>query len=106
MSSSTPEGKVKKAVRSILNDLGAYYTMPVTGGFGTSGAPDFIVCYAGVFFGLECKANGNKPTALQEKHLAAISTAGGLACVVNESNLAVLRDWIIDSVDDVLKGRK
>ena len=42
---TTPEGKVKAKVKVILKELGAYYTMPVTGGFGTSGAPDFLVCF-------------------------------------------------------------
>lgn len=106
MTSTTPEGKVKREVKKVLADLGAYYTMPVTGGYGASGAPDFLVCYAGIFFGIECKAGDNKPTELQKRNLAAISKAGGLACVVNERNLGTLEDWIINSVDDVLKGRK
>lgn len=106
MTSTTPEGKVKREVRKILTELGAYYTMPVTGGYGASGAPDFVVCYRGLFFGLECKAGTNKPTALQEKNLASISKAGGLACVVNENNVGVLRDWIVDSADELLGGVK
>ena len=40
---TTPEGKVKKAVRRVLDELGAYYVMPVTGGYGKQGAPDFLV---------------------------------------------------------------
>ena len=66
----TPEGKVKKSVRQVLDRLGAYYVMPVTGGYGRQGAPDFLVCYRGKFYGIECKANGGKTTALQDKHLA------------------------------------
>jgi len=67
--------------------LGAYYFYPVTGGYGKSGVPDIIGCHAGLFFGIECKAGKNKPTALQEKNLKEIKAAGGLALVVNEDNM-------------------
>ena len=88
---TTPEGKVKAKVKVILKELGAYYTMPVTGGFGTSGAPDFLVCFKGNFVGIECKAGKGKPTALQEKNLHDIAQAGGQALVINEDNVADLR---------------
>jgi hypothetical protein len=88
---TTPEGKVKAKVKVILKELFAYYTMPVTGGFGTSGAPDFLVCLNGRFVGIECKAGKGKPTALQEKNLHDIAQAGGQALVVNEGNVADLK---------------
>lgn len=86
----TPERKVKVAVRKQLEALGAYYVMPVTGGYGNSGAPDFLVCLRGKFIGIECKAGSNKPTALQEKNLLAIHKAGGSGLVVNEMNVGIL----------------
>ena len=88
---TTPEGKVKAKVKVILKELGAYYTMPVTGGFGTSGAPDFLVCLNGRFVGIECKAGKGKPTALQEKNLHDIAQAGGQALVINEDNVLDLQ---------------
>lgn len=88
---TTPEGKVKAKVKVILKELNAYYTMPVTGGFGTSGAPDFLVCLKGNFVGIECKAGKGKPTALQEKNLHNIAQAGGQALVINEDNVADLQ---------------
>lgn len=91
----TPESKVKKKVREILRDLGAYYTMPVTGGYGNSGVPDFIVCYRGKFYGIECKANGGKPTALQLKNHDDIRRSGGIALVIDETNVANLRKEIM-----------
>lgn len=83
----TPEAKVKKKVREALKELGAYYAMPVTGGYGVSGTPDFLVCWRGQFFGIECKANGNKPTALQERAMRAIREAGGACMVIDETNV-------------------
>jgi len=92
---TTPEGRVKAKVKVILKELFAYYTMPVTGGFGTSGAPDFLVCLNGRFVGIECKAGKGKPTALQEKNLHDIRRAGGQALVVNEGNVENLRELLI-----------
>ena len=66
---TTPEGKVKKGVRQVLDKLGAYYVMPVTGGYGVQGAPDFLVCFKGRFIGIETKAGKNQLTLLQEKNL-------------------------------------
>ena len=83
----TPEGKVKKKVLEMLTSNGAYYCMPVTGGYGRSGVPDIIACLHGKFLAIECKAGDNKPTALQEKALADIQRAGGSALVINEDNL-------------------
>lgn len=91
---STPEGLVKRRVREVLKKLGAYYVMPVTGGYGSSGAPDFLVCLRGRFIGIECKAKGGKPTALQERNLAAINEAGGTAYVVNEHNVGSLEELL------------
>ena len=90
----TPEGKVKAQVKNILNEVGAYYAMPMGTGFSSSGTPDFLVCCAGRFFGIECKANGNIPTALQLKHLDDIRKAGGVALVIDESNINQLKELI------------
>ena len=87
----TPEGKVKAKVKKVLNDIGAYYAMPVGTGFGNSGVPDFLVCLRGRFYAIECKANGGKPTALQEKHLADIRGAGGVSLIIHEANVENLR---------------
>lgn len=83
----TPEAKVKKKVRALLETHGAYYAMPMTGGYGSSGVPDFLVCHKGRFIGIECKANGGKPTALQLNNMKRIELAGGTAVVINEDNM-------------------
>jgi len=90
----TPEAKVKKKVREVLKALGAYYAMPVTGGYGVSGAPDFLVCWKGLFFGVECKANKNTTTALQDLNIKAIREAGGKAIIINEDNVDQLGSWM------------
>lgn len=88
----TPEAKVKSSVKKVLEELGAYHFSPVTGGYGKSGVPDICGCLNGYFFGIECKAGRGKTTALQERELRKISTAGGYALVVNEANLKTLKE--------------
>lgn len=83
----TPEGKVKEVVKKFLKEKGIYYIMPATGGYGSSGAPDIVVCHKGKFYGLEVKSGENKPTALQMDNLNRIEKNGGYAIVINESNV-------------------
>jgi hypothetical protein len=88
----TPEKRVKVVVRRLLDELQAYYVMPVTGGYGTQGAPDFLVCHRGKFIGIETKAGRGKTTALQDMNLQRIRTAGGVALVVYETDIEMLRE--------------
>ena len=65
--------------------------MPVTGGYGTQGAPDFLVCLNGRFIGIEAKAGRVKTTTLQELNLKRIQDAKGIAIVVYEKDLEDLK---------------
>jgi len=84
---TTPEGKVKAAVRKMLASHGVYHFMPPGMGLGRSGIPDIIGCYNGRFIAIECKAGKGKTTALQERELQLIKDAGGFIFVAREDNL-------------------
>lgn len=90
----TPEGKIKAKVVKILRDEGVYYFFPATHGYGRSGVPDIICCVAGKFLAIECKAGGNKPTALQVREIETIRQAGGVAVVTDETNWDEIRELI------------
>jgi pantoate kinase len=81
----TPEAKVKAKIKDVLKEEGIYYAMPIGTGWGNSGVPDFLCCVNGRFLGIEAKANGNKPTALQKKNLKDIELGGGYTAVINEN---------------------
>ena len=102
----TPEGKVKKRVKAILDELKVYHFSPMQNGMGRAGIPDIVACHGGKFIGIECKAGDNKPTALQERELNRILNAGGEAFVINEENIEQLREELIwmnkHSKDDLL----
>ena len=89
-----PESKVKSKVKKMLAEHGAYYFMPATHGYGSSGVPDIVACLHGKFLGIECKANGGKPTALQMKNLRELSSAGGIAVLVDETGFNELSNLL------------
>jgi len=91
----TPEAKVKKRVREMLDKLGIYHFSPPGMGLGRAGIPDIIACYNGHFVAVECKAGTNKPTPLQERELNRIMNAGGEAFVVNEDNITELHERLL-----------
>ena len=99
---NTPEAKVKKQIRKILDTTRCYYAMPIGSGFGNSGVPDFLVCHQGTFVGIEAKAGKGKTTALQENNLKRIRDAGGVAVVVNEANIEQLPVML----GDLMKEKK
>jgi hypothetical protein len=98
----TPEAKVKKKAKMVLDNLGAYHFSPMTGGYGNSGVPDIVACYEGFFLGIECKAGKGKPTLLQLDNLKRIDASGGYSVVVNESNVEQLKELIQSWVNTVV----
>ena len=88
---------VKDQIAKILKAHKVYYFFPATHGYGRSGVPDIICCYKGKFIAIECKAGKNKPTALQEKELAEIRSAGGIALVIREDNVYELEEILNES---------
>lgn len=91
---STPESKVKAKIKAILKANGVYYAMPIGTGYGNAGVPDFLCCFNGRFLAIEAKANGGKTTALQDKNLRDIETAGGITCVLSEDNVSALGGYL------------
>jgi hypothetical protein len=86
----TPEAKVKAKVHTALKAVDAYAVNYIGGQYAKAGTPDILACLNGRFIGIEVKVGKNKPTALQIHALTQLDKAGGLALVINESNLAYL----------------
>ena len=95
---STPEHKVKTKLKKTLDEMGIWHFSPYQAGMGRAGIPDIIGCYNGLFVAFECKANGNNPTALQQREIDAIRTARGIAFVVDENN--------VDEIKTLLQWRR
>jgi hypothetical protein len=85
---------VKAQVVKMLKELEAYYFYPVASGYMRTGVPDIVVCYKSHFLGIECKANGNRTTEIQDRNLVAIKKNGGIAVVIDENNLDQLKEML------------
>lgn len=83
---TTPEGKVKAAVKKRLKEMGVWFCMPMGTGFGNSGVPDFVCCWGGQFLAIETKAPGKRSntTSMQDNQIAGIRKAGGTAVVIDD----------------------
>lgn len=86
MSASTPEGKVKGAIKQVLEELGIYYHMPVQNGMGKRSL-DFICCVGGHYVGLEAKAPGKEPTRQQLRLMEDIEKSGGHCIWINDVSM-------------------
>lgn len=111
---STPEGKVKKLVKEILeaysiypaskagdfpNDAEGWYYMPGQSGYGVSGIPDFLGHYRGQFWAIETKAPKKKPTGFQLLQLNAIHKSRGARFVVDGlESVKTFEEWLMGVV--------
>lgn len=105
---STPESRVKQAVRKALHAYGVYpftdvaagkvsgaegfYYMPVAGPYSVHGVHDFVGCWRGLFWSIETKApeNPEDATAHQENFRAAAESTGGVSFVGVRDDSAVM----------------
>lgn len=96
MAALTPEGKIKRRVREVLQAHKIWYFLPGNNGFGKSGIPDFVCIVDGGFVGIECKADKTKtPTALQVATGEQIVLAGGRWFLVRcDEDVAELDKWL------------
>lgn len=96
MGATTPEGKIKRKVTTVLKQYKVWYFMPAANGYGTSGIPDFIGIVHGKFLGIECKADATKnPTKLQALRGAEIRAAGGMWVLVRtDADIAALESLV------------
>jgi hypothetical protein len=90
----TPESKVKRKVSALFKELGIWYFMPASNGFGRAGVPDYVACVDGTFVGVETKADKTKkPTPLQIQCGELIQQSGGYWMVVcDDTTLEELRE--------------
>lgn len=84
---ATPESKVKKKVRELLDQYGPdlYYNMPVPAGYGEP-MLDFVGCFYGKFFMIETKAEGKPLTPRQMFISQRVQSARGKVFVVTGQN--------------------
>lgn len=92
---ATPEGAVKKQIKAVLTQHKTWFFMPVSGGFGVHGIPDFVGCHNGRCFGVEAKAAGKKASALQLLQKQLMEAAGAKWFLVDGTeSLKEIESWL------------
>jgi len=87
----TPEGKVKHAIKKVLDANKVWYYCPMQNGFGKVGIPDFICCFNGKFLAIEAKAPGKMYTLTpnQQNRIKEIIAHGGWTIVTDNADTVV-----------------
>lgn len=91
----TPEGKVKKQVKALLDGYDRVHTfMPVPSGFGRQGV-DFHCGVAGYALYIETKAPGGDLSPRQREFCWNVAAAGNAVFIVSDSGgLKALEGWL------------
>ena len=109
------EAVVKKTVKQVLNEWGAYAFWPVPTGFGAH-TVDCLACVPikitpgmvgktmGLFVAIETKREGvNKPTEAQQAVFDKVAAAKGSTVLVNKAGITEVRNLILKAVLDGVK---
>lgn len=99
------EARYQKQLMDAIRERGGWVVKYPAGPHGTIGTPDLLVCYLGHFLAIEVKAGNPRlkryePTAMQQRQLDAIVTAGGHAFVDWPTGRGA--DHILDLIDELL----
>lgn len=95
---STPESKVKKEIRKILEAFEVKYIMPTTWGYGRRGPLDFncSVPPFGRHLDIEAKSiyTDHPVTELQKEHMTQVKATGAPAIVIDETTVHLLPELL------------
>lgn len=78
----TPESKLKKELKKLLNERGAYWCSVAEGTYAKPGDPDIIACYKGTFIGIEAKTYEGSQSEWQKLRELMITRAGGVYAII------------------------
>lgn len=90
---ATPENKVKAEVKKVLEPFGDIIDgfWPVPSGYGESHL-DYVGCCNGVFFCVETKAPGKKPTPRQIERSRRVKAAKGHVFIIDGTDKTTTYD--------------
>lgn len=82
---TTPENRVKAAIKNWLKKEGIFYWSAAAGPYSTHGISDILAIHRGVFYAIEVKAPGKAGNATIHQHrfIEAVRAAGGQGAVVD-----------------------
>ena len=93
------EKDITNKILKYLKSLPECYCFKEHGGsYGSSGIPDIICCFHGLFLAFEVKTAKGKTTALQDINIRKINEAWGIAVVVRSV------DEVMNTIKDLEGG--
>lgn len=84
------ENKIKK----YLDKQGAWYVKFFANAYTKKGVPDILACVDGMFYGIEVKAEGGKPSEIQKYNIQKINESGGVAIILKPTQFHLLKEMI------------
>lgn len=91
----TPEGELKKKIRALLKQRGAFWSMIPGGAYAKIGDPDMVVCYKGRYIAIEAKVD-TVQSNWQKMRQVEIMSAGGYYLLAH--SVAEV-DALLDEID-------
>lgn len=94
------EGQLTSQIKNYLSSKGAYCEKIFGGGYQSSGIPDILCCYKGLFIGIEVKSPTGKGRAsdIQKLKIKRIRECGGIAFITDSlEEVERLFNWIDNS---------
>lgn len=91
---ATPEQRIKKEIKVYLESVGAFWSCVQGGAFSKPGDPDIVVCYRGMYIGIEAKTKTGKVSDIQKFRHQQIEEAGGIVIVARS----------VDDVKEVIES--
>ena len=94
------EGQLTSQIKNYLASKGAYCEKIFGGGYQSSGIPDILCCYKGLFIGIEVKSPTGKGRAsdIQKLKIKRIRECGGIAFITDSlEEVERLFNWIDNS---------
>jgi len=100
------EKNFENRVKAFLKEHGAW-VLKYWGGaaYTKSGVPDLLVCFCGLFLGIELKAPNGKPSDLQLYNLRQIEQAGGIGILLYPKDYEQFRQFIEELGIASLRGK-
>lgn len=95
----TPEAKLKKSIRDVLDSRGAFWSNIQGGAFSKPGDPDIVVCYRGRYVAIEAKAPRGRQSEIQKLRQEQIEGAGGVYILARTVEAVTS---VLDAMDETL----
>lgn len=91
-------------IREFLKEHGCWVVKYFGNSFSQNGVPDLLCCIAGRFVAVEVKAEGGRPTRLQEVTVQKIRDAGGMAMILYPEQFGSFKNMVLGLLRTTEKG--